>query len=123
MNLEDSSKLISHELNVTLTAFASLEPFATVPCGSCTLCCRSLSPILTPIEISSGKYPLGFMAGAKGPIVTMYKNPETGGCSMFKEDKCSIYEDRPVACRQFDCRKGHAGEEIAKLAATMMDKE
>lgn len=37
----------------------------------------------------------------------MYKDPVTGGCSQFKDGKCSIYEDRPVACRQFDCRKGH----------------
>ena len=26
---------------------------------------------------------------------------------MFVDGKCSIYEDRPLACRQFDCRKGH----------------
>jgi Fe-S-cluster containining protein len=39
----------------------------------------------------------------------MWKDPETLGCAMFsiKENKCTIYEDRPIACRQFDCRKGH----------------
>ena len=41
-----------------------------------------------------------------GPIVTMFKN-KTGGCSMFVDGACSIYEDRPQACRQFDCRKKH----------------
>jgi len=41
-------------------------------------------------------------------IITMYKNKETGGCSMLVDGKCSIYEDRPKACRVFDCRTyGH----------------
>jgi hypothetical protein len=50
-----------------------------------------------------------------GPIVTMFKN-KNGGCAMFIDNKCSIYDDRPLACRQFDCRKGHHQKtnEIAK---------
>ncbi len=29
---------------------------------------------------------------------------EQGHCPMFVGNKCSIYEDRPLACRQYDCR-------------------
>jgi Fe-S-cluster containining protein len=112
MNSENTSKLVFHELNIKLTSIASLEPFADVPCGSCTLCCERLTPNLTPSEVSSGKYPLSLIEGPEGPVVAMFKNPETGGCSMFQGGKCSIYEDRPVACRQFDCRKGHGGETV-----------
>ena len=97
---------IPHKLNVTLTAIASLEPVADVPCGSCTLCCELLAPHLTPHEISSGKYPMSFVEGPEGPVVSLWRKPE-GGCAMFVDGKCSIYEDRPMACRQFDCRKGH----------------
>jgi Fe-S-cluster containining protein len=102
------TKTIKHKVLVNLTAVASLEEFSDVPCGTCTLCCRVFTPHLTPTEISSGKYPLGLSNGDDNdPVVTMFRDPETGGCGMFKDGKCSIYEDRPVACRQFDCRKGH----------------
>jgi Fe-S-cluster containining protein len=101
------TKIFRHTQDVRLTSIAALEPFADVPCGSCNACCRFLAPHLTPSEISSGKYPLSLINGPEGPVVTMWKDAETGGCAMFKDNKCSIYEDRPVACRQFDCRKGH----------------
>lgn len=101
--------------NVNLTSIVNDEPYSQVPCGSCTLCCQVLSPHLTPEEVSSGKYPISLVQPPQemlwkdptiGPIVTMFKN-KTGGCSMFVDGACSIYEDRPKACRQFDCRKGH----------------
>lgn len=97
-----------------MTAVISDEPISDVPCGSCTLCC-TLTPYLTPEEVASGKYPLSLIEPTMdnirdnsdvGPIVTIYKNIN-GGCGMFIDSKCSIYEYRPLACRQFDCRKGH----------------
>jgi len=108
-------KLNFIKTNVNLTSIISDEPEADVPCGSCTLCCTLLSPLLTPEEISSGKYPISLTIPTPeqfaiddeiGPIVTMFKN-KTGGCAMLIDNRCSIYEDRPIACRQFDCRKGH----------------
>lgn len=103
------------KINVNLTSITNNEPISDVPCGTCTLCCQVLSPHLTPAEVSSGKYPISLtMPSAElltkdpsvGPIVTMFKN-QKGGCSMFVDGRCSIYHDRPIACRQFDCRKGH----------------
>jgi Fe-S-cluster containining protein len=41
-----------------------------------------------------------------GPIVSVFKN-STGGCSLLVNGLCTVYDDRPQACRQFDCRKGH----------------
>jgi Fe-S-cluster containining protein len=66
-----------------------------------------LSPHLTPEEISSGKYPISLGESPEGPVVLMFKKPGTNGCSMFIDGRCSIYNDRPLACRQYDCRKGH----------------
>lgn len=98
-----------HSIDIKLTAITSDEPISDVPCGSCTLCCQLLSPFLTPEEISSGKYPLSIVNpinNDEGPTVVLFRN-KNGGCSMLVDNKCSIYHDRPVACRQFDCRKGH----------------
>lgn len=101
-------------ININLTAITSDEPISDVPCGTCSFCCK-LTPYLTPEEIASGKYPLSLIQPTPdnirdnpdvGPIVTIYRKP-SGGCGMFIDGKCSIYEDRPLSCRQFDCRKGH----------------
>lgn len=102
-------------ININLTSVSTDDSFEDVPCGNCTLCCEKLSPYLTPEEIASGLYPLSLIQPTEeqlkdnpeiGPIVSLYRKKE-GGCGMLVERKCSIYEYRPNACRQFDCRKGH----------------
>jgi len=103
-------------VKINLTSISNTEVIEDVPCGDCTTCCELLAPYLTPEEISSGKYPLSLTQPTVddrlqnkdcGPIITLYKNPTTGGCGMLIDKRCSIYEYRPIACRQFDCRKGH----------------
>jgi Fe-S-cluster containining protein len=102
-------------ININLTSISSEEPEENVPCGSCTLCCEKLSPYLTPEEVASGLYPISLVNPTEeqkninsdvGPTVVLYRKKE-GGCGMFVDGKCSIYEYRPISCRQFDCRKGH----------------
>ena len=102
-------------ININLTSITSDEEEADVPCGSCTLCCEKLAPLLSPEEVASGLYPLSLIQPTEqemrenpevGPIVTLYRKKE-GGCGMFIDGKCSIYDIRPKSCRQFDCRKGH----------------
>lgn len=102
-------------ININLTAVSSDEPVESVPCGSCTLCCEKLSPFLTAEEVASGLYPLSLIQPTVeqlainpevGPIVVLYRKKE-GGCGMLVDGQCSIYNHRPTACRQFDCRKGH----------------
>lgn len=101
--------------NVNLSSISTDSPEEVVPCGTCTLCCEKLSPHLTTEEISSGLYPISLINPSPeqlmerpdlGPIVALYRKKE-GGCGMFIDGKCSIYEYRPKACRQFDCRKNH----------------
>ena len=102
-------------ININLTSITSDEPIEDVPCGSCTLCCEKLTPHLTPEEVASGLYPLSLIQPSDeqrianpniGPVVSLYRKKE-GGCGMFIDGKCSIYNYRPNSCRQFDCRKGH----------------
>jgi len=79
-----------------------------VPCGNCTACCRSSyfihvqshdrqtieripADLLFPAPLlPEGNYVLGY--------------DRKGHCAMLKEEKCSIYSDRPLTCRQYDCR-------------------
>ncbi len=82
-------------------------PHSTVECGNCTKCCELLSPILTPEEFVSGKYVYTLLQ-SDNPDLPYIAIPKLDtGCFYFKDGKCSIYETRPNACRQFDCRKGH----------------
>ena len=108
-------KPIFEIININLTSILTDEPVENVPCGSCVLCCVTLTPHLTPQEVASGLYPLSLIQPSEeqlksnpeiGPIVSLYRKKE-GGCGMFVDGKCSIYDYRPISCRQFDCRKGH----------------
>lgn len=79
-----------------------------VPCGTCSECCIKLTPILTPDEFISGKYMYTLITSpdsSKPPTISIPRNED--GCYYFKNNKCEIYENRPLACRQFDCRKNH----------------
>jgi Fe-S-cluster containining protein len=102
-------------LKINLTTIVTDTPIADVPCKTCTYCCEVLTPFLTPEEISSGLYPLSLISPDEsvlrefpesGPIVTLFKNKD-GGCAMLVDKKCTIYDYRPISCRQFDCRSGH----------------
>jgi Fe-S-cluster containining protein len=102
-------KFVTHDIKA-ITIERDIEE-SDVPCTKigCTLCCEILSPYLTEREMKSGKYIFTFMENPANPNVPVIAIPriETG-CIYFGADKrCKIYNDRPLACRQFDCRKGH----------------
>lgn len=80
-------------------------PISDVPCGSCFDCCSKLTPHLTDEEFKSGKYAYTFMQSpiSDEPVITIPKAVH-GGCMYLVDNKCSIYDDRPISCRQFDCR-------------------
>lgn len=79
-----------------------------VPCGECTACCRSSLFIhVKPEETETLKHiPKDLLFAApglpKGTQLMGYN--ENGHCPMFQNNKCSIYDFRPLTCRQFDCR-------------------
>lgn len=80
-------------------------PEANVACGTCNLCCTHLSPYLTPDEFESGKYVWALLENPGGsPSIGIPRNKN--GC-VYYENGCTIYEDRPKACRQFSCIEGH----------------
>ena len=81
---------------------------AEVPCGDCTGCCTSSYFIHIRPEDSHtlAKVPARFLARAPGRPrghMLMGFSPD-GLCPMLKESTCSIYQQRPRSCRDYDCR-------------------
>jgi Fe-S-cluster containining protein len=102
------------------------QPESNVPCTTikCTECCEKLSPYLTEEELRSGKY-LYTLLNSGDPNRPVIAIPKTDrGCFYFtKEKTCSIYENRPQACRQFDCRKSHHPNIKNKFTESEIDDE
>ncbi|MDQ1509561.1 MAG: uncharacterized protein QOG50_1405 [Actinomycetota bacterium] len=84
------------------------EGDSDVPCDGCTACCRSSQFVhIGPDEIDAlARIPAALLFPAPGRphghVVLGYD--ERGHCPMLVDDACSIYEDRPKACRTYDCR-------------------
>jgi len=81
---------------------------AAVSCGTCRGCCRASMFIhIKPEETRTLKrIPRGLQFAApgmpKGHVLLGYN--ERGECPMLVGNECSIYEDRPQTCRDYDCR-------------------
>jgi len=81
---------------------------ADVLCGECTACCTSsyfihIGPNETQTLDRIPKKLLFPAPGlARGNVLLGYA--ENGHCPMFINNQCSIYEDRPLTCRNYDCR-------------------
>ena len=94
-------------LEVTLRTGDSPET-ADVPCGDCTACCTSSYFIhIRPEEKAAlARIPIEYLVEApglpSGHVVMGYD--EHGHCPMLVDGGCSIYDDRPQTCRDYDCR-------------------
>lgn len=81
---------------------------ADVPCGECRGCCRSSIFIhIKPEETETiRRVPRALLFPApglpKGHMLMGYSGK--GECPMLVNNQCSIYEDRPQTCRDYDCR-------------------
>ena len=84
------------------------ERDAVVPCAGCTACCTSSQFVhIAPDETATlARIPAELLFPAprmpRGHMVLGYD--EHGRCPMLVDDACSIYEDRPQTCRNYDCR-------------------
>ncbi|HEY6625274.1 MAG TPA: YkgJ family cysteine cluster protein [Acidimicrobiales bacterium] len=81
---------------------------ADVPCDGCTACCTSSQFVhISPDETDTLSHvPADLLFPAprlpSGHVVLGYD--ERGRCPMLIDNRCSIYEHRPRACRTYDCR-------------------
>ena len=84
------------------------EKGVNVDCGDCNACCRSSYFIhIRPEEkqtLARINRKLLFPAPGlpKGNVLLGYYS--NGHCPMMIEGQCSIYEERPITCRSYDCR-------------------
>lgn len=105
---EASAGEFSRWLHSTRHARKTGEVGADVPCGECNACCRSSMFIhIRADETRSLKripkqllFPVPGLP--KGNVLMGYDG--NGRCPMLVNDRCSIYEDRPQTCRDYDCR-------------------
>ena len=79
-----------------------------VPCGACTACCRSHQFVhVDPDETDAlAHIPSALLFPAPGgrPGERVLGYDDDGCCPMLVNERCSIYEHRPRACRTYDCR-------------------
>jgi len=95
-------------LHGTEASLQSGNGAADVPCGSCRGCCRSSMFVhIGPQETKTiQRIPRKLLFPApglpKGHLLMGYN--DKGECPMLIGNECSIYEDRPQTCRDYDCR-------------------
>jgi hypothetical protein len=101
-------------------ALAEEQP-AEVPCGECNACCRTSHVVhVRPDERRTRmRIPRRFLLPAPGlPPGNLVLGHDTAGCCpMLIGGHCSMYEDRPLACRTYDCRIYAAAGIVADRAA------
>lgn len=86
---------------------ANPRPERAVPCGSCRACCSHELVIIHPENGDDGRYltrtvPHPFEDGRT--VQALMHKPD-GSCVYLGEQGCTIYDRRPVVCREFDCRR------------------
>lgn len=65
-------------------------------------CCKQFRVPLTPNEHESGFYAIDTEQQQRGYIVL--KKKESGECVYLDDTgRCTIYNNRPVICRKYDC--------------------
>jgi hypothetical protein len=79
-----------------------------VPCGACCACCATSHFVhVGPGEAHSlSRIPRAILFPAPGhpPGTLLMGYDRDGRCPMLDGGRCSIYEDRPLTCRTYDCR-------------------
>lgn len=80
-------------------------------CSQCGTCCKLFWINLNETEYRSKKYKTMFeqfgfeknFKDAERDGANILAQHEDGSCIYFKDNKCSIHEDRPKSCRNFFC--------------------
>lgn len=102
---------------------ADAAVFSKLDCLECANCCKTISPIFTTrdveriaasLKLSPGKFMTQYLRVDEDQDMVLQSSP----CPFLQQDnKCSIYEDRPKACREYPHtgqRKFQAHIEITK---------
>ena len=87
------------------------EVWAKVDCTACGNCCKEVGPVLNQADVERLAVRLGMTAQA---FIEAYLKPEEDpdeagprwemrirSCPLLKDNRCSVYEDRPDSCRRY----------------------
>ena len=100
------------------------EQSSDVACGDCNACCRAsyFIEVKPADDQARQRIPATLLFDAPGAPVgfQVLGYDESGCCPMLADGACSIYADRPVTCRTYDCRI-FAATGIAEAAAGKAD--
>lgn len=82
---------------------------ASVPCGDCKACCRAgyFIPVRRDEWTTRAAIPARLLVspiGAPGDGDHLISTTRRGECALLQHGACSIYPQRPQACRDYDCR-------------------
>jgi len=82
-----------------------MSDLKTVPCGDCNLCCRSIGILLRDGDYDEHGKPRFITMGMneEGRHYLGFHNDKQM-CSYLGPDGCVIHNDKPEACKVFDCR-------------------
>ena len=126
MNTELPPIQFSLWLRDVQAALAEEQP-ADVPCGACNACCRTSHVIhVRPEERRArARIPRKYLLPAPGlpPGNLVLGFDQSGCCPLLVGGRCTIYDDRPLACRTFDCRIYAAAGIAADRAAIAQQVE
>jgi Fe-S-cluster containining protein len=81
------------------------EGAASVPCGDCTVCCRSFDEI--PLTKGFDDFAAYRTRPSQHYDVPVLEKNADGSCVHLVDGACSVYSNRPFTCRTFDCRIYH----------------
>ena len=83
------------------------EVFEVIDCLSCANCCKTTSPIFRTVDIDrlSKRLKMNSAAFVKQYLKIDNENDyvlQSSPCPFLLDDnKCSVYEDRPLACKEY----------------------
>lgn len=104
---DDADPPFAAWLRATLDTLLRDAP-ADVPCGPCDACCRTFHQLhIRPDEKRTRRrLPRDYVTAARGlpPGYLLLGHTEDGSCPVLADGGCTIYEDRPLVCRTYDCR-------------------
>ena len=76
-----------------------------VPCNGCRTCCRDQAIVLVDEDMPNlAVFDFHLLPG-DGPMIRILNLRPDGNCVHLGESGCTIYEQRPMVCREYDCRK------------------
>lgn len=84
---------------------ASQYDGTNVPCGSCSLCCKMMTPLRPEMgdDVSSYQTATCYHPG-KPPMLILDRLPN-GDCFYLGAGGCTIHDRAPYECRKYDCRQ------------------